>query len=104
MPQVYNYFSFGIDLAKTQISAPYDPQNFSVGYAKESGLVPALLAPIWLLFPYLQVSLIGMGGSPQTYPKIIHLITVILILVMLTVGRIPLMAYNCCYTMSDCAA
>lgn len=54
--QVYNYFTFNIDVFKGQIQA-YDPQNFNVGIAKESGLVPLLLAPIWLLFPYLQASL-----------------------------------------------
>jgi len=54
--QVYDYFTFNIDVFKGQIQA-YDPQKFNVGIAKESGLVPLLLAPIWLLFPYLQVSL-----------------------------------------------
>lgn len=53
--QVYNFWTFMIDVAHGQI-IPYDPQNFNVGIAKESGLVPLLLAPIWLLFPYLQVS------------------------------------------------
>ena len=54
--QVYDYFTCNIDVLKGQILA-YDPQNFKIGIAKESGLVPLLLAPIWLLFPYLQVSL-----------------------------------------------
>ena len=54
--QVYDYFTFNIDVFKGQIQA-YDPQKFNVGIAKESGLVPLLLAPIWLLFPYLQASL-----------------------------------------------
>ncbi|DBB05397.1 hypothetical protein WJX82_006207 [Trebouxia sp. C0006] len=53
---VYDYFTFNIDVFKGQIQA-YDPQKFNVGIAKESGLVPLLLAPIWLLFPYLQVLL-----------------------------------------------
>ncbi len=53
--QVYDYLTFNIDVFKGQIQA--DPQKFNVGIAKESGLVPLLLAPIWLLFPYLQVSL-----------------------------------------------
>lgn len=53
--QVYDYFSFNIDLFKGQIEA-YNPQVFDIGIAKESGLVPLLLAPIWLLFPYLQVT------------------------------------------------
>lgn len=55
MMQVYDYFTCNIDVFKGQILA-YDPQNFNIGIAKESGLVPLLLAPIWLLFPYLQVS------------------------------------------------
>lgn len=53
--QVYDYFTCNIDVLKGQILA-YDPQNFNIGIAKQSGLVPLLLAPIWLLFPYLQVS------------------------------------------------
>lgn len=53
--QVYDFFTCNIDVFKGQILA-YDPQNFNIGIAKESGLVPLLLAPIWLLFPYLQVS------------------------------------------------
>lgn len=52
--QVYDYFTCNIDVFKGQILA-YDPQKFDIGIAKESGLVPLLLAPIWLLFPYLQV-------------------------------------------------
>lgn len=52
--QVYDHLTFNIDVLKGQIQA-YDPQNFSLGIAKQSGLVPLLLAPIWLLFPYLQV-------------------------------------------------
>lgn len=55
--QVYDYFTFNIDVLKGQIQA-YDPQNFNVGIAKQSGLVPLLLAPIWLLFPYLQVIMV----------------------------------------------
>ncbi|KAL3147371.1 hypothetical protein ABBQ32_002851 [Trebouxia sp. C0010 RCD-2024] len=51
---VYDHLTFNIDVLKGQIQA-YDPQNFSLGIAKQSGLVPLLLAPIWLLFPYLQV-------------------------------------------------
>ena len=52
--QVYDFFTCNIDVFKGQILA-YDPQKFDIGIAKESGLVPLLLAPIWLLFPYLQV-------------------------------------------------
>ena len=54
--QVYDHLTFNIDVLKGQILA-YDPQNFNLGIAKQSGLVPLLLAPIWLLFPYLQVPL-----------------------------------------------
>lgn len=54
--QVYDYFTCNINVFKAQIQA-YNPQVFNIGIAKESGLVPLLLAPIWLLFPYLQVQL-----------------------------------------------
>ena len=64
--QVYDYFTFNIDVFKGQIQA-YDPQKFNVGIAKESGLVPLLLAPIWLLFPYLQVSLSVQFDSTDSY-------------------------------------
>ena len=59
---MYDYFTFNIDVFKAQIQA-YNPQVFDIGIAKESGLVPLLLAPIWLLFPYLQVThALGLWG------------------------------------------
>ena len=51
---MYDFYTFIVDVAHGKI-IPYNPQSFSLGVVKESGLVPLLLAPIWLLFPYLQV-------------------------------------------------
>lgn len=69
--QVYHFSTFMIDVAHGRI-LPYDPQNFSVGIAKESGLVPLLLAPIWLLFPYLQVSPVGDTCRPRQYLSLLE--------------------------------